>query len=127
MWGGTEGGRRAEGGRAELLLLPPRAGDSGFGVEEADVVSCVAVVLTPLKPFDTGAEEEEEEESWLWENGRWGCEGAAVSTPLPDDEEEEEDDEAAGGVAELGGAREEGRLDRGIERELPRGSLMGLE
>lgn len=63
LWGVTEGGKRDNGaeGRA-TLVLPPKDGDSGFGVEELDVESRAAEVLTPLKPFVTGPED-----SLLWE------------------------------------------------------------
>lgn len=40
LWGVTEGGKRDNGaeGRA-TLVLPPKDGDSGFGVEELDVAT----------------------------------------------------------------------------------------
>lgn len=37
LWGVTEGGNRDNGAEGATLVLLPKDGDSGFGVEELDV------------------------------------------------------------------------------------------
>lgn len=61
LCGGKDEGKWEEGAVA-LLVLMFRAGDSGFGVEDADEVSSAAEVLTPFRPFMTGTVA-----SLLWE------------------------------------------------------------